>query len=143
MNLIYKFSIEPEAYSYILMELQPDKRMVSPNIRAFARLAANAWPAVFPIVLYNGGRKWNAKTELSRCIENKWVPEKYKMSYYLISKIHNLADALVRSVVYAEQHSEDNKRENYLEKLEYLAKKIVPAELKQAFWFTLISTMPK
>ena len=67
------------------------------------------------------------------------------MSYYLIdiSKIHNhLSDALVSSVVYAEQHSEDNKRENYLEKLEYLAQKIVPAELKQAFaeWFTLIST---
>ena len=71
------------------------------------------------------------------------------MSYYLIdiSKIQNMSDNLVRSVVYAEQHSEDNKRENYLEKLEYLAKNIVPAELKQAFadWFTLISTgtMPK
>ena len=66
------------------------------------------------------------------------------MSYYLIdiSKVQKMSDNLVRSVVYAEQHSEDNKRENYLEKLEYLAKKIVPAELKQAFadWFTLIST---
>ena len=70
------------------------------------------------------------------------------MSYYLIdiSKVHNQKmDTLVRSMVYAEQHSEDDKREDYLKNLENLAQKIVPLELKQAFagWFTLISTMPK
>ena len=66
------------------------------------------------------------------------------MSYYLIdiSKVQKMSDNLVASVVYAEQHSEDNKRENYLENLEYLAQKIIPVELKQVFadWFTLIST---
>ena len=66
------------------------------------------------------------------------------MSYYLIdiSKVHNQEmDSLVASVVYAEQHSED-KTPEYIENLEYLAKKIVPAELKQAFvnWFTISST---
>lgn len=49
-----------------------------------AVLAANAWPAVFPVVLYNGNREWNA--EIAQCIENKWIPKKYipQMSYYLI-----------------------------------------------------------
>ena len=111
----------------------------------------NLLPAVFPVVLYNGERKWSAKTEISQCIENKWIPGKYipKMSYYLIdiSKIQNISDNLVRSVVYAERHSEDDTKENYLDNLENLAQKIVPLELKQAFagWFTLISTgtMPK
>ena len=155
-GLIYKVSIEPdyEAYFYILMEFQsnPEKwmalRILNYIVQFYQSLEKkDKLPAVFPVVLYNGNREWDAKTEIAQCIENKWVPEKYipKMSYYLIdiSKIHNhLSDALVCSVVYAEQHSEDNKRENYLEKLEYLAKKIVPAELKQAFadWFTLIST---
>ena len=50
-------------------------------------------------------------------------------------------DSLVASVVYAEQHSED-KTLDYIEKLEHLAKKIVPAELKQAFvkWFRISAT---
>ena len=166
-DLIYKVLIEPnhEAYFYILMELQPDKSMALRRLRSLRMLnyivqfyqslpkenllAANAWPAVFPVVLYNGDRKWNAKTEIAQCIKNKWIPRKYipKMSYYLIdiSKVHNLADALVRSVVYAEQHSEDDTKENYLDNLEDLARSIVPSDLKQAFadWFTLISTMPK
>ena len=66
------------------------------------------------------------------------------MSYYLIdiSKVQSLSDNLVHSVVYAEQCSEENKKEDYLENLEHLAQKIVPQELKQAFadWFTIIST---
>ena len=62
------------------------------------------------------------------------------MSYYLIdiSKVYNWEmDALVASVVYAKQHSEDNKTENYLKKLENFAQKIIPLELKEAFarWF--------
>ena len=161
-DLIYKISIEPEqeAYFYILMELQPDKSMAKRWLRALRMLnyivqfyqslaKKNNLPEVFPVVLYNGDRKWSAKTEIAQCIENKWVSKKYipKMNYYLIdiSKVHNLADALVRSVIYAEQHSEDDKREDYLKNLENLAQKIVPPDLKQAFagWFTLISTMPE
>ena len=172
-DLLYKVSIEPEheAYFYILMEFQssPDKWMALRRLRVLRMLnyivqfyqslekkekllAANAWPAVFPVLLYNGEREWNAKTEIAQCIENKWIPEKYipKMSCYLIdiNKIYNQKmDALVASVVYAEQHIEDNKKENYLKKLGNLAQKIIPSELKEAFanWFTLISngTMPK
>ena len=110
-------------------------------------LAANAWPAVFPVVLYNGDREWNAKTEIAQCIENKSIPEKYipQICYYLIdiSKVYNQEmDALVASVVYAEQHSEDNKREDYLKNLENLAQKIIPSELKEAFagWFMITFT---
>ena len=115
-DLIYKVSIQPqhEAYFYILMEFQsrPDKwmalRILNYIVQFYENLPKeNLLPAVFPIVLYNGDRKWNAKTEISHCIENKWVPEKYipKMSYYLIdiSKIQNMSDNLVASVVYAEQ----------------------------------------
>ena len=156
-DLIYKVSIESEqeAYFYIFMEFQPDKwmalRMLNYIVQFYQSLAkknklpeANAWPAVFPVVLYNGDRKWNAKTEISQCIENKWIPQKYipKMSDYLIdiSKVQSMSDTLVNSVVYAEQHSEDNKRENYLKNLENLARSIVPSDLKQAFadWFTII-----
>ena len=102
---------------------------------------------MFPVVLYNGDREWNAKTEIAQCIENKSIPEKYipKMSYYLIdiNKIYNQEmDALVASVVYAEQHSEYNQRENYLKNLENLAQKIIPLELKEAFtnWFIITFT---
>ena len=157
-DLIYKISVEPEheAYFYILMEFQsrPDKwmalRILNYIVQFYQSLSNKGkLPAIFPIVLYNGDREWNAKTEISQCIENKWIPEKYipKMSYYLIdiSKVQNLKDNLVSSVVYAEQ--QDNTREDYLDNLEHLAQKIVPLELKQAFadWFTLISTgtMPK
>ena len=91
-DLIYKVSIEPqhEAYFYILMEFQsrPDKwmalRVLNYIVRFYENLpkkgkllaplagvAANAWPAVFPIVFYNGDRKWNAKTDISHCIKNK------------------------------------------------------------------------
>ena len=154
-DLIYKVSIKPnqEAYFYILMEFQshPDKwmalRMLNYIVQFYQNLSPkNKLPAVFPVVLYNGDREWNAKTEIAHCIENRWIPEKYipKMSYYLIElgKIQSLADTLVHSVVYAEQYSEEHKKEDYLENLEHLAQKIVPQELKQAFadWFTIIST---
>ena len=68
------------------------------------------------------------------------------MSYYLIdiSKLEKLAemDTLVASVVYAEQHSEDSQRKNYIEKLGRLAKEIVPGDLREMFlnWFVTIST---
>ena len=63
------------------------------------------------------------------------------LSSYLISKVQNLKGTLLGSGVYAEQ--QDNTRQDYLDNLEHLAQKIVPLEWKQAFWFTLISTMPK
>ena len=157
-DLIYKVLIEPEyeAYFYILMEFQsrPDKsmplRILNYIVQFYQSLPKkDKLPAIFPVVLYNGEREWKVKTEISQCIKNKWIPEKYipKMSYYLIdiSKVQNLKDTLVSSVVYAEQ--QDNTRENYLDNLEHLAQKIVPLELKQAFadWFALIATgtMPK
>ena len=154
-DLIYKVSIEPdyEAYFYILMEFQsnPEKwmalRILNYIVQFYECLPKeNLLPAVFPVVLYNGNREWNAKTEIAQCIENKWIPKKYipKMSYYLIdiSKVQNLDDTLVTSVVYAEQHSEDSTRQDYIDNLEHLARKIIPMELKQAFvdWFTMIST---
>ena len=66
------------------------------------------------------------------------------MRYYLINinAVQNEhLDTLVASVVYAEQHSED-KTPDYIEKLEHLAKKIIPADLKRAFvkWFTISAT---
>ena len=122
-------------------------RMLNYIVQFYQSLAEkDKLPAVFPVVLYNGNREWNAKTEIAQCIENKWIPRKYipKMSYYLIdiSKVQNLGDTLVTSVVYAEQHSEDRTRQDYIDNLEHLARKIVPMELKQAFvdWFTMIST---
>ena len=73
-----------------------------------------------------------------------------KMSYYLIdiSKIEKLQemDTLVASVVYAEQHSEDEQSKDYMAKLAHLAKEIAPNDLKQVFveWFTttFTGTMP-
>ena len=136
-DLIYKISVEPEheAYFYILMELQPDKwmalRILNYIVQFYQSLSNKGkLPAIFPIVLYNGDREWNAKMEISQCIENKWIPEKYipKMSYYLIdiSKVQNLKDNLVSSGVYAEQ--QDNTRQDYLDNLEHLAPKIEVAK---------------
>ena len=84
-DLIYKVLIEPnhEAYFYILMEFQsqPDKwmalRMLNYVVQFYECLPEkNLLPAVFPIIFYNGERKWNAKKEIAQCIENKWVPPK-------------------------------------------------------------------
>ena len=56
-------------------------------------------------------------------------------------------DALVASVVYAEQHSGDNQSNEYIEKLGRLAGKIIPADLQRVFakWFVTIftGTMPQ
>ena len=158
-DLIYKVIIDSkyEAYFYILMEFQssPDRlmplRMLNYVVQFWQSLEsakAGKLPAVFPIVLYNGDPKWNAATDILQCIENAGIPEKYlpKMSYYLIdiSKIEKLTemDTLVASVVYAEQHSEDNQRKDYIEKLGHLAKEIVPNDLREIFlnWFVTIST---
>ena len=158
-DLIYKVGLDKryEAYFYILMEFQssPDKsmplRVLNYVVQFWQDLQsgkANTLAAVFPIVLYNGDQKWNAATEILDCIEKVGVPEKYlpKMSYYLIdiSKIKKLTeiDTLVASVVYAEQHSEDNQRKDYIEELGRLTKEIVPNDLKEIFlnWFVTIST---
>ena len=154
-DLLYKVSIDSihVAYFYILMEFQsrPDTsmayRMLNYIVQFWGSLEKqDTLPAVFPIVLYNGDRVWNVKTELSKCIENAGIREIYipKMCYYLIdiNAVQNEhLDALVASVVYAEQHSGD-KTPDYIEKLGHLAQKIIPADLKQAFvtWFTISAT---
>ena len=160
-DLIYKVSIDSihVAYFYILMEFQsrPDAsmayRMLNYIVQFWGSLEKqDTLPAVFPIVLYNGDRAWNAKTELSECIENAGIREIYipKMRYYLIdiNAVQNEElDALVASVVYAEQHSGDNQSNDYIEKLGRLADKIIPADLQRVFakWFVTIftGTMPQ
>ena len=158
-DLIYKVMIDSkyEAYFYILMEFQssPDRlmplRMLNYVVQFWQSLEsakAGKLPAVFPIVLYNGDQKWIATTEILECIQKVGIPEKYlpKMSYYLIdiSKLEKLAemDTLVASVVYAEQHSDDSQRKDYIDKLGRLAKEIVPNNLREMFlnWFVTIST---
>ena len=71
---------------------------------------------------------------------DKYIP---KMSYYLISKIQisKEFDGLVTSIVYAEQHSQD-KRRNYLENLENLAQKIVGLELRTHLQAGLLQRLP-
>ena len=65
-DLIYKVSIQPEAYFYILMELQPYRwmalRILNYIVRFYKNLPKNGkLPAVFPIVLYNGGSQMECK----------------------------------------------------------------------------------
>ena len=91
-DLIYKVSLNPDcdAYFIILMEFQsgPDKtmayRMLNYVVQFWGSLTRrDNFPAVFPVVFYNGERKWVAKTDILECVENTGIPEKYipKMSY--------------------------------------------------------------
>jgi predicted transposase/invertase (TIGR01784 family) len=97
-DIIYKAKFKgQDIYIFILLEFQStvDKfmslRMLHYIIELYEDLIRNhrlkTLPSVFPVMLYNGEKKWTAPEELSILIENS-IPEKYipKFSYYKIAE---------------------------------------------------------
>ena len=97
-DVIWKLSFrDRELYLFILIEFQStvDRRMPLGLFRYIAELYEHQsrlykgarYPAVFPLVLYNGRARWTAPLELAQLIEPS-IPPQYlpSFSYYLIEE---------------------------------------------------------
>lgn len=99
-DLIYRFGLSGrDLYLYLLLEFQST---IVPfmSVRVLNYLTnfyldylashkgAKRLPAVIPIVLYNGKRKWTAKTEIKELIEQAIIPDDYlpHFKYLLIDE---------------------------------------------------------
>jgi len=86
-----------DVYLFLLIEFQStvDRRMPIRLLRYIAEFydslpgkrAGDLYPAVFPIVLYNGSAKWTAKTDFAELIEST-IPSVYvpNFHYYVIEE---------------------------------------------------------
>jgi predicted transposase/invertase (TIGR01784 family) len=97
-DLIYKAKFEgKDLYIFILIEFQStvdrfmSLRMLHYITELYEYLVKNhkikTLPAVFPVMLYNGEKKWTAPEELSNLIENS-IPGRYipHFMYYKIAE---------------------------------------------------------
>jgi len=97
-DIIYKVNLKgSEVYIFILLEFQStvDRFMALRMLRYIAELYEylvrnhkfKKLPAVFPVMLYNGDKKWTAPDELDNLIENT-IPGVYipRFRYYKIAE---------------------------------------------------------
>lgn len=107
-DIIYKASFKGEdVYIFILLEFQStvDRFMSLRILRYIAELyehlirnhKLSRLPAVFPVMLYNGEKRWTAPEELNILIENS-IPEKYIpcFRYYKIAVNEFSKDFLIK-----------------------------------------------
>jgi len=107
-DLIFKaYFNDKEVYIFILLEFQStvDRFMALRILRYITELyeyliksyKIKKLPAVFPVMLYNGEKRWTAPAELNKLIE-KSVPEKYipDFSYYKIAENEFSRDFLIK-----------------------------------------------
>lgn len=101
-DIVYEiFYKNKPVYIYLLMEFQStvDKRMPLRFLRYILELYEDngkndegLYPAIFPLLLYNGEAKWTAKTNIADVIDQS-IPKKYipNFKYYpiLINEIDN------------------------------------------------------
>jgi predicted transposase/invertase (TIGR01784 family) len=112
-EILYK---EKPIYIYLLLELQSsvDQFMVERMLQyvcAFSREYCKTrkviqFPPVFPLVLYNGNRKWDAAVQFQKLVSSSPLPSKYipHFGYALVAineipkrklfKLHNTLSAL-------------------------------------------------
>lgn len=145
-DLIYKaYFKDKEVYIFILLEFQStvDRFMALRMLRYITELyeyliksyKIKMLPAVFPLMLYNGEKRWTAPEELNKLIE-KTIPEKYipDFRYYKIAENEFNKDFLkkikssVSALFYAENSSGDELK-NEFEILTGLLKSEKPQEL--------------
>jgi predicted transposase/invertase (TIGR01784 family) len=98
-DLIYSVNFENSpVYILLLMEFQStvDKMMPVRFMRYIAELyecfhgktESGKLPAVFPVLLYSGDRKWTARTEIGSIIE-RTIPDKYIPSFAYCTVLEN------------------------------------------------------
>lgn len=120
-DLIYKVKFKgQDIYIFLLLEFQStvdrfmSLRMLRYITELYEDLVKNqklkTLPAVFPVMLYNGEKRWTAPEELSNLIENS-VPEKYipRFRYYKIAENEFKKDFLksIKNVVGALFYTEN------------------------------------
>jgi predicted transposase/invertase (TIGR01784 family) len=106
-DLIYKAKFEgKDLYIFILLEFQStvDRFMALRMLRYITELyeylvrnqKLKKLPAVFPVMLYNGEKKWTAPEELNTLIENS-IPKQYipEFRYYKIAENEFSKDFLI------------------------------------------------
>ena len=152
-DLIYKAEFNgQELYIFILLEFQStvdrfmSLRMLHYIVELYEDLLKNhrikTLPAVFPVMLYNGKKRWTAPEGLSILIENT-IPAEYMPSfrYYKIAEnefdknfLKSLKNA-VAALFYIENCSEGG-LEKEIKTIMQLLKREKPAELTQFVnWF--------
>lgn len=152
-DLIYKaFFKGRDVYIFILLEFQStvDRFMALRMLRYITELyeylvkscKIKKLPAVFPVMLYNGEKRWTAPQELSRLIE-KSIPVQYipDFRYYKIAENEFSKEFLksirnsVSAIFYAENSSDDELLKEF-EILTGLLKSERPEELSLfVVWF--------
>ena len=126
-DLIYKVQFQgKDAYIYLLMEFQSANdhwmalRMLRYICEFYSDLTKNfkakkqKLPAIFPIMLYNGDRKWTAPKSLAELIESSGIDARYipQFSYYSIEENDFSENTLlamknaVGAIFYAERSNE-------------------------------------
>jgi predicted transposase/invertase (TIGR01784 family) len=145
-DIIYKaFFKEKEIYIFILLEFQStvDRFMSLRMLRYISELyeyliknyKIKTLPSVFPVMLYNGEKRWTAPEELCKLIETS-IPERYipQFRYYRIAEnefskeflkdLNNTAAALF----YTENCSEEELRRD-IDTIAAMLKKERPDEI--------------
>lgn len=145
-DLIYKaFFRKREVYIFILLEFQStvDRFMALRMLRYITELYEHLiknfkikkLPAVFPVMLYNGEKRWTAPEELNKLIESS-IPELYipQFKYYKIAENEFSKDFLkkmrnsVAALFYTENCSGEELRKE-IKTVVRLLKSEKPAEI--------------
>lgn len=130
-DLIYKASFkEKDLYIFIMLEFQStvDRFMALRMLRYITELyeylvksyRLKTLPAVFPVMLYNGEKRWTAPVEVNKLIEHT-IPERYmpSFSYYKIAENEFSREFLegiknsVSALFYVENSSEEDIRKEF------------------------------
>jgi len=153
-DLIYKAKFEgKDLYIFLLLEFQStvDRFMALRMLRYIAELyefliknqKLKKLPAVFPLMLYNGEKKWTAPEELNNLIENS-IPKHYipDFRYYKIAENEFSKDFLkslnnaVAALFYTENCSGEELQQE-IDNVVELLKSEKPDELSLfVSWFT-------
>lgn len=132
-------------YIYLLMEFQStvDKRMPLRFLRYILELyedngknsETDLYPAIFPLLLYNGEAKWTAKSNIADVID-KSIPKKYipRFKYYpiLINEIDNKTLLKIHNAVSAIFYMENSDVSNYHEAIDRLVTIIKDSSIIEA-----------
>jgi predicted transposase/invertase (TIGR01784 family) len=145
-DLIYRASFKgKDLYIFIMLEFQStvDRFMALRMLRYITELyeylvksyRLKTLPAVFPVMLYNGEKRWTAPVEVNKLIEHT-LPERYipSFSYYKIAENEFSREFLegiqnsVSALFYVENSSEEDLRKEF-DVLTELLRSEKPAEL--------------
>ena len=153
---IYKIRFKgQEIFIYLLIEFQStvDKSMPLRFLRYLLELTetygkskyTGLYPAIFPLLVYNGDAKWTTKRDISELFDKR-IPDKFipKFEYYpiIIKKIAKKDLLKIHNVVSAIFLIENNLTKEYhllIEELVILMREALPDEIKSfSQWFNSV-----